>query len=52
MKVNGDKIIIESRKEIELLQKALQIAKEQSDGEIKQITNQIYELLDSMWYSW
>lgn len=54
MKKDMDKIIFESRTEIELLQNALEIAyaSDSCNDDEKKIAKEMSGLLDSMWYSW
>lgn len=54
MKSEMDKIIIESRKEVSLLQNVVEIALASDDcnEEEKAVAKRISELLESMWYSW
>lgn len=54
MKKDMDKIIIESRNEIELLQNVCEIAFASGDcnDEEKEVAKKLSELLEGMYYSW
>lgn len=54
MKADGDKIILESRREIDVLQNAIEIAyaSEDSNDDEKAIAKRLSELLEGMHYSW
>lgn len=54
MKKDLDKIILESRSEISLLQNVLDIAinSGKCSDEEKEAAKELSELLETMWYSW
>lgn len=54
MKADGDKIILESRREVDVLQNAIEIAyaSKDSNEEEKALAKKLSELLEGMYYSW
>ena len=54
MKADGDKIILESRREIDLLQNSIEIAFASKDAneDEKAVAKELSGLLESMYYSW
>lgn len=54
MKSNMDKITLESREEISLLQNVLEKAIETNTltSDEKKVAEKAFDLLDGMWYSW
>ena len=53
MKTEGDKIVIESREEIDELQNALEsFLKENPEAKERETVERLNSILESMWYSW
>lgn len=54
MKAENDKIVLESRREIEILQNTLEIAcaSGNCNDEEKEVAKTLSAMLDTMWYSW